>query len=64
MTENKQDRLAKLCARAADETDPDELIALIREINDILCKQILNVQEVIERQEAREKLQKGPGYVM
>jgi hypothetical protein len=62
--ESRQDRLAELCARALSETDPHELVALFSEINDILWKHIMDVQRIIERQEANEKLLHGPHYLM
>ena len=62
--DKKQDRLAELCARAFSESDPEELIALFSEINDILWKHILHVNEVVKRQQAREKLLQGPRYLM
>lgn len=64
MKDTKQDRLGELCALALSETDPHDLIALFSEINDILWKHILQVQEVIERQEPRERLLPGSPYLM
>lgn len=64
MKEGRHDRLAELCAQALSETDPQQLLILFSEINDILWKHILNVQAIIERQEARERLLHGPPYVM
>jgi crotonobetainyl-CoA:carnitine CoA-transferase CaiB-like acyl-CoA transferase len=51
MKDKKRDRLAELCSQALSETDPHELLGLFSEINDILWKHILQVQEVIKRQE-------------
>jgi hypothetical protein len=64
MKGKKQDRLAELCSQALSETDPHELIALFSEINDILSKHILHVQEILEQQEARERLLHDPPYLM
>lgn len=64
MKGTKQDRLAELCAQALSETDPQELLALFSEINDILWKHILHVEEVLKRQETREKALHGPPYLM
>lgn len=50
-----EDRLGDLCERAVSETDLEELLILFREINEILLKHILQVQQVIERQQKLEK---------
>jgi hypothetical protein len=49
------DRLGDLCERAVSETDLDELLVLFREINEILLRHILQVQQVVERQRELEK---------
>ena len=64
MKDKKQDHLAELCSQALSQTDPDELIALLSEINDILWTHIQHVQEVITRREPRERLLQGPPYLM
>jgi hypothetical protein len=63
MHDNK-DRLAELCSRALSETDPDELLALFGEINDILWTHVLHVREVIERhRELEESLYRLPSIM-
>jgi hypothetical protein len=64
MKDQNHDRLTELCAQALSETNPDELMALFSEINDILWKHIMHVQEVIERQESLERLREGLPYLM
>ena len=64
MKDSRQDRLSDLCARALAETDPHEITALFSEINDILWKHILEVQNVIDRQRKREKSLQSRPHVM
>jgi hypothetical protein len=59
-TKKSEDRLCELCERALSETDPDKLLILFREINEMLLKHILQVQQVVERQRELEKSFDGP----